>query len=125
VVEMPDFLDAERLSQLSIAVIVILAALGIFVAQVVKTIVTKVLYLAVIGVAVFSVYAQRDQLQQCQETCSCSLFGREVAVPANPVCGDERVEIPRWATSPATADYGVGHTCCTISSISAATALAR
>jgi hypothetical protein len=91
---MPDFLDAERLSQLSIAVIVILAALGIFVAQVVKTIVTKVLYLAVIGVAVFSVYAQRDQLQQCQETCSCSLFGREVAVPANPVCGDERVEIP-------------------------------
>ncbi len=106
---MPDFLDAERLAQISLVVIVGLFAIGIVVMQVVKAIVTKVLYLAVIAIAALSVYAQRDQLQECQATCSCTLFGQEVAVPDNPACGPDATgaSLRESITSPIT-NAGVG-----------------
>lgn len=85
---MPDFLDAERLAQISLVAIVGLFAIAIVVMQVVKAIVTKVLYLVIIGIAVLAVYAQRDEFKECQATCECTLFGRDVAIPDNRGCGE-------------------------------------
>ena len=34
-------------------------------------------------------------LRDCQETCSCEVFGRSVRVPDNPLCGPDRIDPAR------------------------------
>ena len=85
---MPEWLDAERLAQISMGVMFLLAVAAVMVAKIVKTVVTKTVYLLLIALAIFAVWTQRDALKECQATCSCSLFGKEVTVPDNPACGD-------------------------------------
>lgn len=90
---MPEWLDAERLAQLSMGLMFVLAIGALLVAKVVKAIVTKTIYLVLIALAIFAVWTQRDSLKECQETCSCSLFGREVTVPDNPACGEDALTL--------------------------------
>ncbi len=90
---MPDFLDADRLAQISIVVLLALVVVAVVVAKVVKTIVTKAIFLSVIAIAAFAVYSQRDEFKECQATCSCTLFGQDVEVPDNPACGEDAIDI--------------------------------
>ncbi|MCP3936752.1 MAG: hypothetical protein GY708_15420 [Actinomycetia bacterium] len=90
---MPQWLDAERLTQLSVGVMFLLAVGALLVTKVIKAVVTMTVYLVLIGLAIFAVWSQRDSLKECQATCSCSLFGNEVTVPDNPSCGDQSLPL--------------------------------
>ena len=88
-----EWLDADRVS---IALIAGIACLVI--AAVVALRLIRRLALAVCSsrwcwrgaAAVLAV--QWSGLRNCQETCTCEVFGREVSVPQNPLCGPDRID---------------------------------
>ena len=44
-----------------------------------------------VGGLVVALWVQRDDLKDCQATCSCRLFGQEVQVPPGRLCGDTAI----------------------------------
>ena len=83
----PEWLDAERLQIAGLGTLVVLAIVALLVMRL------KGFWLLLLVAAGFAVWTQRADLADCQTTCSCSLFGREVAVPDSPVCGPDRVSL--------------------------------
>ncbi|MGY9075011.1 MAG: hypothetical protein ACKVHU_18905 [Acidimicrobiales bacterium] len=89
----PEWLDAERLQIAGLGTLVVLAIVALLVMRFVRRLVMKGFWLLLLVAAGFAVWTQRADLADCQTTCSCSLFGREVAVPDSPVCGPDRVSL--------------------------------
>ncbi len=85
---MGDWIDAESLQQVIVVVMVALAIAAVLVAKVVRRLLLRFLLILLIGALAASLWLQRTDLADCVETCSCRLFGQEVAVPAdaNPNC---------------------------------------
>ena len=85
---MGEWVDAESLQAIILGAIVALGVLAALVLKVVRRLVLRLLLVALIGALAASLWLQRADLQDCVETCSCKLFGQEVAVPAdaNPNC---------------------------------------
>lgn len=83
-----DWLDAESLQTIIVGVMVALGILALLILRFVRRIMLRLVLVALIGVLAASLWAQRADLQDCVETCSCTLFGQEVAIPAdaNPRC---------------------------------------
>ena len=83
-----DWVDAESLQPIITGVIAALGILAMVLMWIVRGLLLRLLLLAVIGALAASLWLQRADLQDCVETCSCRLFGQEVAVPAdaNPAC---------------------------------------
>ena len=83
-----DWVDAESLQPILAGGIVALVILAVLLMWVVRKLLVRLLLIAVIGVLAASLWLQRADLQDCVETCSCRLFGQEVAIPedANPSC---------------------------------------
>ncbi len=90
---LPTWLDADRLQQVSVFIMFGLAVIGFIIWRVVRAVVVRMIWLGVIALMIGGLYFQRDELKQCQATCSCRLFGQEVVVPDNPACGDERIDL--------------------------------
>ncbi len=85
---MGDWIDAESLQQIIVVVMAALAIAAVLVARVVRRLLLRFLLILLIGALAASLWLQRADLADCVETCSCRLFGQEVAVPtdANPNC---------------------------------------
>lgn len=85
---MGEWVDAESLQAIILGAIVALGVLAALVVKVVRKLALRLLLVALIGALAASLWLQRADLQDCVETCSCKLFGQEVAVPAdaNPNC---------------------------------------
>ena len=83
-----DWVDAESLQPIITGVIVALGILAMVLMWIVRRLLLRLLLLTIIGALAASLWLQRADLQDCVETCSCRLFGQEVAVPAdaNPAC---------------------------------------
>lgn len=83
-----DWVDAESLQPIITGVIGALGILAVVLMWVVRRLLLRLLVLAIIGALAASLWLQRADLQDCVDTCSCRLFGQEVAVPAdaNPNC---------------------------------------
>ena len=83
-----DWADAESLQDIILAAMVVLAIGTVLVLRVVRRLMLRVVLVALIGALAASLWLQRADLQDCVDTCSCRLFGQEVAVPAdaNPNC---------------------------------------
>ena len=77
----PDWLDAERLEWVILAVIAGLLVSVYVVLSFVRKVVTKFLLLLVIAGLGVSLWIQRADLRACAETCQCTLFGEAVALP--------------------------------------------
>lgn len=60
---------------------IVLAVVGLIVWRVVRAIVSRTIMLIVIVALIGVLWMQREEFEQCQRTCSCSLFGREVSIP--------------------------------------------
>ena len=86
---MGEWVDAESLQAIILGAIVALGVLAALVLKVVRKLLLRLLLVALIGALAASLWFQRADLQDCVETCSCKLYGQEVAVPAdaNPNCG--------------------------------------
>ena len=86
---MSEWVDAESLQAIILGAIVALGVLAVLVMRVVRKLLLRLVLVLLIGALAASLWLQRADLQDCVETCSCKLFGQEVAVPAdaNPNCG--------------------------------------
>lgn len=80
--------DADTLQQIIGGSLVVLGVLAVLVVRVVRRLLLKLALIALIVSLAASLWLQRAALQDCVETCSCQLFGHDVAVPAdtNPNC---------------------------------------
>ncbi|HAB58071.1 MAG: hypothetical protein CL433_12825 [Acidimicrobiaceae bacterium] len=78
---LPDWLDAERLEWIILAVIAGLLVSVYVVISFVRKVVTKFLLLLVIAGLGVSLWTQRADLRTCAETCQCTLYGESVALP--------------------------------------------
>ena len=83
-----DWADAESLQQILLGATVVLAMVAVLVMRVVRRLLLRVVLVLLIGALAASLWLQRADLQDCVDTCSCQLFGQDVAVPAdaNPNC---------------------------------------
>ena len=86
---MGEWVDAESLQHVIVGAIVALGVLAVLVMRVVRKLLLRLVLVLLIGALAASLWLQRADLQDCVETCSCKLFGQDVAVPAdaNPNCG--------------------------------------
>ncbi|MFT7650151.1 MAG: hypothetical protein ACI8Y4_004917 [Candidatus Poriferisodalaceae bacterium] len=83
---LPDWLDVERLEVAGIVMLAILVVLAFLVVRFVTRVLWRMLWVGLIALVAFGVWTERESLSECQATCSCELFGREVVVPDNAVC---------------------------------------
>ena len=83
-----EWADAESLQPVIVGTIVVLGVLAVLVMRVVRKLLLRLVLIVLIGALAASLWLQRADLQDCVETCSCKLFGQDVAVPAdaNPSC---------------------------------------
>lgn len=85
---MGEWVDAESLQTVIVGAMVVLGVLALLVMRFVRRLVLRLVLVMLIGALAASLWGQRGDLQDCVETCSCTLFGREVSIPAdaNPSC---------------------------------------
>ena len=85
---MGDWVDAESLQTIIVGAIVALGILAVLVMRVVRRLLLRLMLVVLIAALAASLWLQRADLHDCVETCSCKLFGQEVAIPAdaNPSC---------------------------------------
>jgi hypothetical protein len=92
-VELPDAIEPDQMRGAAMAVIVILAIVLFVVLRFVQKVVTRVILAGLVLAGGFFMYAQRDDLDECQrrvramarpgseEDCHCDIVGFEVTVP--------------------------------------------
>ena len=90
-VTLPSWLDADRLRWVTLVAIAVLVILGLGIVRFVQRMLTMLLALGLVGGLVVALWVQRDDLKDCQATCSCRLFGQEVQVPPGRLCGDTAI----------------------------------
>ena len=78
---MPEWLDAERLQWILLAVLAVVVVAMYLVARLVRQVITKLLLFVVLAGFGLSLWVQRGDLEACAQTCECSLYGEEVAIP--------------------------------------------
>lgn len=85
---MGDWADAESLQPILLGATVVLVVGAALVWRGVRRLLLRVVLVALIGALAAGLWLQRADLQDCVDTCSCKLFGQDVAVPAsaNPNC---------------------------------------
>ena len=79
----PESLDADTLRWI---ILVVLAGLvvGMYtIIRFVRKATTRGLMLILLAVVGVSLYVQRESLEDCVDTCSCTLFGQDVEIPEN------------------------------------------
>ncbi|MXW94433.1 MAG: hypothetical protein F4110_14915 [Acidimicrobiaceae bacterium] len=85
---MGEWVDPESLQTILLGAIMALGVLAALLMRVVRRLLLRLVLVGLIGALAVSLWLQRADLQDCVETCSCKLYGQEVAVPAdaNPSC---------------------------------------
>ncbi|WP_420443996.1 hypothetical protein [Candidatus Poriferisodalis sp.] len=92
---LPEWLDADRLSIALVGGIASLVVAAIVALRLIRRLVLAVLISVVLVGAAAMLAVQWSGLRDCQETCSCDVFGRTVQVPENPLCGPDRINLDR------------------------------
>lgn len=99
-----EWLDADRVSIALIAGIACLVIAAFVALRLIRRLALAVLISVVLASAAAVLAVQWSGLRNCQETCTCEVFGREVSVPQNPLCGSDRIDPSRIDV-----DIDIGH----------------
>ena len=78
---LPEWLDAERLQWIILGVLGLLLYGMYLVTRLVRQVITKFLLFVLLAGIGLSLWIQRADLEECAQTCECSLYGEEVAIP--------------------------------------------
>ncbi|WP_419856259.1 hypothetical protein [Candidatus Poriferisodalis sp.] len=92
---LPEWLDADRLSIALVSGIAALAAAAFVALRLIRRLMVAVLVSVVLVGGAVVLAVQWSGLRDCQDTCSCEVFGRQVEVPQNPLCGPDRIDPSR------------------------------
>ena len=95
---LPDWLNADRLQWVTLAVMALLLVVALGIVRFVQRAIAMLLGLGLIGGLMVGLWVQREDLKDCQATCSCRLFGQDVEVPESPLCGEDRLQLPETDT---------------------------
>ena len=87
-----EWLDADRVSIALIVGIACLVIAAVAALRLIRRFLLAVLISVVLTGAAVALAVQLTGLRDCQETCTCEVFGREVSVPQNPLCGPDRID---------------------------------
>ncbi len=78
---LPDWIDPEMLQWIILAAIALLFYSMFLVARFIQKAIMKfVLFVILAGIGL-SLWIQREELENCVDTCECSLYGAEVQIP--------------------------------------------
>jgi uncharacterized membrane protein len=102
-VTLPDSIEPDQLKIVAIVVLVVLALVALLVLRFIQKMVLRVVLAGVLVAAGIVVYAQRDDLDQCQREirakisasgtdvrCTCEFAGFDVTVPSCPALSPAR-----------------------------------
>lgn len=79
----PESLDADSLRWI-ILVVLCAVILGMYVViRFVQKMATRAAFLILLAVIGIALYVERENLEDCVDTCSCTLFGMDVEIPEN------------------------------------------
>ncbi len=84
---MPSWLDPDTLRWVILVAIAVVLVVMFMVVRFVQKLVVKVAMFAVLAGLGLSLWIQRDDLQDCADTCACSLYGQDVEIPDDRGCG--------------------------------------
>ena len=86
----PESLDADTLRWIILVVLAMIVVGMYAVIRFVQKRVTRGLMLALLVVIGIALYVERENLADCVDTCSCTLFGQDVQIPENRNTGNCR-----------------------------------
>jgi len=75
---LPNWLDVTMLKWLSIAVLIFLTLLAVWVMRLVQRTVLKATVFLILVALGLTVWLYRDSLDECRQTCSCTLVGLDI-----------------------------------------------
>lgn len=78
---LPEWLDTERLQWIILGVLAVLVYGMYLVTRFVRQVITKFLLFLLLAGFGLSLWLQRADLQECAQTCECSLYGEQVTIP--------------------------------------------
>lgn len=78
---LPDWLDPERLQWIILIAIALVLCAMYLVTRILRRVVMRFLLFVLLAGVGLSLWVQRADLQDCVDTCACSLFGQEVEIP--------------------------------------------
>lgn len=84
---MPDWLDPATLRWVILVAIAVILVGMFLVVRFVQKLMMKTLLFALLAGIGLSLWVQREDLQDCVDTCSCSLYGQDVEIPDDRGCG--------------------------------------
>ena len=79
----PDWLTADRLQWVILGALAINLVAMWLVAKLVRKAITKFLLFVLLAGLGLSLWIQREDLQNCVDTCECTLYGQDVEIPEN------------------------------------------
>ena len=80
---LPEWVDPESLQWAILASIGLVVYVMFLVVRFVQKAVTKFLLFVILAGVGLSLWIQREDLENCVETCECSLYGATVGIPAD------------------------------------------
>ena len=90
---LPEWLDVDRLSATLVGGIASLTFAAIVAFRFIRRLALAALIALLLVGAALVLALQWSGLRNCRETCSCKVLGQTVQVPANPLCGPERIDL--------------------------------
>jgi TctA family transporter len=86
----PESLDAASLRWIILVIIAAIVVAMYLVMRFVRKMATRVVFLVILAVLGIYLFVERENLADCVDTCSCSLFGMDVEIPENRNTGNCR-----------------------------------
>lgn len=80
---LPTWLDPETLQWAILVAIAVLLYLMYIVARTIRRALTRFLMFVLLAGVGLSLWVQREDLQNCVDTCACSLYGQDVEIPVD------------------------------------------
>ena len=77
----PEWLDADRLQWIILGVLGVVVYGMYLVTRFVRQVITKFLLFLVLAGFGLSLWLQRADLEECAQTCECTLYGEQVTIP--------------------------------------------
>ncbi|WP_419841290.1 hypothetical protein [Candidatus Poriferisodalis sp.] len=89
---LPEWLDADRVNIALVGGIASLAVAAVVAIRLIRRLALAVTVALILVGAAAVLAVQWTGMRDCQQTCSCEVLGRTVQVPANPLCGPDRLD---------------------------------
>ena len=77
----PEALDADSLRWIILVVLCVVVVAMYLVIRFVQKMATRALLLIALAIVGVALFVERENLEDCVDTCSCSLFGEDVTIP--------------------------------------------